>query len=251
MSVYRQKGFEIDNIKYTKRGTAGNNIKLEESLSRAKNTVFELAICNPWTLFCTFTLDKSKYDRRNLKKFDKDFSQFIRDYRKKYDLKVKCLLVPEQHQDGCWHMHGFILGLPIEHLREFKENDFLPCKIINRLKQGKRIFTWEAYAKKFGFSSIEIIENQDAASRYITKYITKNTHNLVSEINAHMYYASQGLKRAKVIRKGQIQREIENPNYKNDYATIKIFDNMDEPMSYFDNTEFIVQPDVTGEGGNY
>lgn len=251
MNIYRQKGFETDNIKYTKKGTAGNVGKLEESLSRAKNTVLELALCNPWTLFCTFTLDKSKYDRRNLKKFDKDFSQFIRDYRKKYNVKVKSLLVPEQHEDGCWHMHGFILGLPIEHLKEFTDKDFLPDKIRNRVKQGKRIFTWEPYAKKFGFSSIELIENQSAASLYITKYITKDTNNLVSNINAHMYYASQGLNRAKVIRKGQIQREIESPNYKNNYATVKIFDNVDEPMSYFENIEFTAHSDITEKGGKY
>ena len=61
------------------------------------DTIYELAACNPWDWFVTFTLDKNKYDRTNLPKFQKDLSQFIRDFRKKTGAQVKYMLIPEQH----------------------------------------------------------------------------------------------------------------------------------------------------------
>ena len=34
--------------------------KLVQSLSRGRRIVLELALCNDWAYFCTFTLDKEK-----------------------------------------------------------------------------------------------------------------------------------------------------------------------------------------------
>ena len=69
--------------------------KLVQSLSRARRVVLELAMCNDWAYFCTFTLDKTKYQREDLPKFHKDFSQWVRDQRKKYKkLGIKyCIFV--------------------------------------------------------------------------------------------------------------------------------------------------------------
>ena len=234
MNSYRRSGFEIDDEpNYTAKGTAGNDGKLDTSLFRTKRTIIELAMCNPWNLFCTFTLDKNKYDRKDLKKFNKDLSQFIRDYRKKYTVDIRFMLIPEQHQDGCWHMHGFIYGLPLSHLREFSVTERLPVKILTRLKSGKRVFTWEAYAKKFGFADIELIENQEASIRYITKYVTKEALDASRELNTHLYYASKGLKRAEIIYQDMVCRQIDSPDYQNEYASVKYFDNVSAPMQFF------------------
>lgn len=234
LSICRQKGFELDDDKiFTAKGEAGNDGKLDTSLYRTKRMILELAICNPWDLFCTFTLDKTKYDRTNLAKFNKDFSQFLRDYRKKHNLQVRYLLIPEQHKDGCWHMHGFLSGLPLEHLKEFFITDKLPIKILSRLKSGKRVFTWEAYAKKFGFSDIELIENHEASSRYITKYVTKDAFNNSRELNTHLFYASKGLKRAEIAYQDFLVKSIYNPDFQNEHVTIKNFNNVSDPMRYF------------------
>ena len=88
MNCCRKHGFEADKPHFTAKGEAGNDNKLETSLSRTKRTISEIAECNAWSLFCTFTLDKRKYNRTDLKKFRKDFSQFIRDYRKKSSCDV-------------------------------------------------------------------------------------------------------------------------------------------------------------------
>jgi len=79
-------------------------------------------MCNDWTHFITCTLDKDKYDRYNLPVFQKDLSQFLRNQRKKYKAEIKYLLIPEQHKDGAWHMHGLLQGLKECMLSDFSEN---------------------------------------------------------------------------------------------------------------------------------
>lgn len=233
MSLCRQKGIETDDFKFTAKGEAGNDCKLENNLARAKSAIIELSLCNSWEFFCTFTLDKSKYNRHDLKKFNKDFSQFLRDYRKKYGLSIQYLFIPETHKDGAWHMHGFLHGLPLEHLKEFTLEDNIPEKIKARIRAGKHVFTWLPYWNKFGFSDIELIENHEAASHYITKYVTKDILNASRELNAHLYYVSKGLERSKIVYRDTMAKSIDKPDYQNEHVTVKRFDNVSEPMRYF------------------
>ena len=154
-----------------------NSEKLECNLVRAKTMVREYALCNPWDWWCTFTINPDKYDRKNLDAFFKDFAKFINNYNRYADeYKVKYLLVPEQHKDGAWHIHGFIKGIKPQDIIENENGDL----------------SWKQYHKKFGFISMERLKNQDKASSYILKYITKNTEKNVSELHRHMYYQSKG-----------------------------------------------------------
>lgn len=232
MNCYRQAGIEDEARKHTEKGKA-NEEKLSNNLSRARSRVFELAMCNPWSLFVTLTLDKDKYDRADLQKFVKDFGQFVRDYRKKHGTDVKYLLIPERHQDGSWHMHGFLSGLPVDHLTEFTTADHLPYRILNRLQAGKRVFTWTAYAQRFGFSVVELVENNEAASKYMTKYITKEAMTTITELNAHMFYASKGLQGSTVINQDLLARSIAEPDYTNDYVAVKWFDDCQTALAHF------------------
>lgn len=54
------------NKSMTRDEFASNEEKLENSLSRSRNKVFEYAYCNDWEYFVTMTLDKTKYDRYDL-----------------------------------------------------------------------------------------------------------------------------------------------------------------------------------------
>lgn len=233
---YRQRGTEEDERRITAKGEAGNTEKLTNSLSRTKNRIFELALCNPWEWFATLTLSPEKYDRQDLEKYRKDLSQFVRDYRKKTGHQVKYLLIPEHHQDGSWHMHGFFMGLPAEKLRAFTSNEHLPYHILKRLAEGRGVYTWEAYANKFGFANFEAIRNQEAASRYITKYITKEAMHTITELNAHAFFASKGLQSSVVAWKDILVRELHSPDYENEYLATKWFKNedYDTALSYFE-----------------
>lgn len=198
--------------------------KSENNLIRARSAIFELGYCNPWELFCTFTLDQTKYDRFNLRLWIKDFSQFVRDFRKSSGDQIKYLFIPEMHSDGAWHIHGFISGLSPKYLHQFSEKEKLPYSILKRLKAGHMVFTWPAYVKKFGFSSLEVIEHRDRSVKYITKYMTKDHLRSVSSLGAHLYYASQGLKRSLVIQEGYLtgaNQYLDSPDFENDFIQSK------------------------------
>ena len=223
---------------YSTKGTI-NDEKLPDNVRRARNRIFELAMCNPWELFVTLTLDKRKYDRKDLEKFRKDFGQFVRDYRKKHNVNIKYLLVPERHKDGSWHMHGLLLGLPLTHLQMFEEkpNNPLPKKIVDRIKSGVKVYTWNAYAQRFGFANIEQIQNHEGASKYMTKYITKESMETITELNAHAFYASKGLQQAEVIYKDILARMIAQPDYTGEYCEVKWYDEANTPMLLFEGVE--------------
>ena len=195
-----------------------NDAKLTNNIVRARSTVLELAMCNPWEYFVTLTLNQKKYDRYNLDKYIKDLGQFIRDQRKKYKSDIKYLLIPEQHKDGAWHMHGFLHGLTSDMLQ----------------KNERGYMDWVDYCKKFGNCSIGKIEYKDRASIYITKYVTKDYTKSVTKLNAKMYYCSRGLQRAEKIKEGLLNGQLSNPDWIGDYAAIKWFNNLDAALKYID-----------------
>ena len=222
-SILRTKGLDCLDDPPPEKGSV-NDEKLDSNISRVKETLYEYASCNPWAWFVTFTLDKTKYNRYALEIFHKALTQWLRDYNKKHGLKIKFLLIPEMHEDGAWHMHGFLYGLPLEHLTPFTLEDHIPYKILKKLAKGQAVYNWKAYAEKFGHCDIEPIRNKEAARKYVLKYITKDLSRCVSELNAHMYYCSRGLKRAETIKKGILLEtkftDIAPIDYENDYVRV-------------------------------
>ena len=178
------------------KGTA-NDKKLIQNVKRAKRTIRDYALCNEWQYFVTLTLDRCKRDRYDLKAYIKALGQRIRDINKSRDRKIAYLLIPEQHKDGAWHMHGFINGLVDKDVT------------VTNVKGRKRsVYHWIDYELRFGFSDMEVIESKERATSYITKYVSKDMVNSVSEVNAKTYYCSRGLKKPVEIKRG-----IVTPNY--------------------------------------
>lgn len=83
-------------------------------------------------------------------------------------------------------MHGFLRGIRKEDLYT---NQF-------------GYLTWLQYERKFGFISMSAVKDLERASSYILKYMTKNTDKNVTELNAHVYYASKGLERSVELYRG-------------------------------------------------
>lgn len=222
----RKKGFESKKLQVSQRGTV-NTEKLSNSISRARSKIFEYCMCNYFEWFVTLTLDKTKYNRSDLRKFIKDLGQFIRDYRKKHNADIKYLFIPELHLDGQnWHMHGFIDGIPEQDIKKFDMTDNVPLKLID-----KGYSNWTSYASKFGFVSMDKIRNKEACSKYITKYVSEDLSARARELNSKLYYNSKGLKTAVEIKKGTMSGNI-IPDFKNDYVAIKWFNNLNEAEKY-------------------
>lgn len=198
----RQSGFEEKNI-FSSRGQV-NDSKLDTNIARARQKVFEYAICNDWDWFVTLTINPNKYDRHDLKSYYKDFSKWLLNYQRLNDIKIKYLFIPELHKDGAWHMHGFISGLPESHLK-INSNGYLD---------------WFPYKSKFGYISLDRIKNPDACAKYITKYVSKNLGADARELNSQLYYCSKGLQTAQEIKKGTLAATNIPWEFENDFIKI-------------------------------
>lgn len=186
-----------------------NEEKLDNSMARSRSKVFEYAVCNKFDYFVTLTLNKEKYDRKDLATYIKDLGQFIRNYRNKHNVDIQYLLIPEKHKDGSWHMHGLIKGIPKEHL----------------VKNEHGYLDWLPYREKFGYISIDNVKNQEAVSKYITKYISKALkRDLRGQKEKKVYYNTRGLKTAQTIIEGYLQATKLNQitfDFENDYIRLK------------------------------
>ena len=172
--------------------------KLPQALSRARRVVLELAICNDWKWFATFTIAKDNFDRKNLEGYYQRFSEWLKYMKKKYHKSLPYVLVPEQHGDGSWHMHGFFNSdlddLLVPFCEQYEAGANIPLKLVR-----KDYYNWPEYQKKFGFCSFGKIRNHDATAFYVTKYISKSFQGDASRVGLKLYYCSQGLNRAQFL----------------------------------------------------
>ena len=180
-----------------KKQRKGNEFKLDPAISRARRTVLELGLCNDWKYFATFTIADDKHDRKDLQTFHSRFLTWLRYMRKKYpDVSIRFVLVPEQHKDGSWHMHGLFSDIS-SLLISFKDladrGESVPWKLV---KNG--YYNWEAYQNKFGFCSFGVIRNKVAVGFYIVKYISKSLKESAVPVGLDLYYPSRGLNHAQL-----------------------------------------------------
>ena len=215
--IKMQSGFELN--KQSNRCKVHSE-KLDNNISRAKAKIMEYGLCNDWDYFVTLTLDSKKYDRYNLQSYIKDLGQFLNNYNKRQlkDLpNIRYVLIPEQHDDGAWHLHGLISNLPESHL-SINQNGYLD---------------WKSYSDKFGYMSLGKIKSKEKVSRYITKYVSKDLSVRSKELNAKLYYCSKGLKTSILVIEGKPKTNIDY-DFENDYVKIKWFDNFNDAFNSID-----------------
>ncbi len=192
--------------------------RLYNSITRSKQTVYELAICNKWSYFVTFTIDKNKYDRTDIKAFMKAFIKWLNNFsdRKLGDgRRIEYLLIPEIGKRGAWHLHGLIRGLPRKHLSKFVKGKH-PQRLID-----KGWLNWKAYEEKFGFCCFARIIDSKMAVRYATKKISKSYTTQMRGCGERLYYCSKGLKRSKEIKRGYNIVPVVDYDFENEWVGIK------------------------------
>lgn len=159
--------------------------KFASALSRAKNTVREVALCNKWDYFVTLTFD-SRWDRYDLQGRIKELMQWIQNENKQGQ-NIRYVFVPEFHQDGAVHLHGLISGI-----KSAPRPDWWPASV-NRKSDGTYYDIWPAYSKRYGYSSVEPVKDMVAVGFYVSKYITKSLADKADMKGVHTYYRSKGL----------------------------------------------------------
>lgn len=182
------------------------------NLARARSSIRELALCNPWEYFVTLTLNADKQDRFSLDGFVRDLGVWIGNYNKKYGVHLKYLLVPEQHKNGAWHMHGLL-------------HDVSPQSV---MRNSHGYLDMPYYANRFGFISLDLIKDQHKCSSYITKYVTKDTGKGVA-VSKHLFYHSRGLEHAEEMAVWDVSG-VPVEAWQNDYVGIEWADN-DEALA--------------------
>ncbi len=84
----------------------------ERSMRRARANLRRLALANDFEYFVTLTLDPAKIDRYDPAAIMKTMNRWLDNMVRRHGLRY--ILVPERHQDGALHFHGFFAGEGIE-----------------------------------------------------------------------------------------------------------------------------------------
>ena len=197
------------------------NARFSQSISRTKSRVFELAACNEFQHFCTFTQDEKLRDRFDLSNFRKDFAQLVRNINRERETKIKYLLIPEKHKNGAWHMHGLLSGLQPDDLRPFELTENIPERLKKMIRGGTAVYDWTRYRRAFGYFTCTEIDSREACAKYVTKYISKDLQKTVREGGEHLFFASQGLKgRQTLIKNCAEPCPVEKWDFENDFIRI-------------------------------
>lgn len=169
-----------------------------QSLSRTKRNIRELALCNDFEYFATFTVNSEKCDRYSLNEVQYKLKKVLHKI-KRNNKDFAFLIITEKHKDGAFHFHGLIRGISDLY---FNNNGYLSSMIFDN---------------ELGFNSFSKIKDYSKCCNYITKYITKdcikNSHNQI-------YISSRGLKKA---TKEEFPNIDFTPTFTNDFVQIRDF----------------------------
>lgn len=193
-----------------KREYCKNENKLKNNLIRAKNRITDIALANDFKYYFTVTFS-TKYDRYSLDQIYTKFKNKLKVMREACGHRIDYLVVPEQHKDGAWHLHGFFTS----HIDDF-------------LYVNKHHHIDISYLNELGWVNVQLIQDQVRISHYITKYIQKNLGKCI-DLYKHVYFASTGLNKG-----------VEDLNV--------LYDNERFNSSYFDfKTDFCYKKIITLE----
>lgn len=151
----------------------------EKGARRACKELYQLARCNDFNLFVTFTLDKAQVDRYDAKEVIKRLNVWLDNRVRRKDLRY--VLVPERHKDGAIHFHGLINSDAVK-LRDSGHTD----------RAGRTIYNVTDW--KFGFTTAVFLDGQyPAVCRYVSKYITKQVFDGQGLVAGRYFYRGGNL----------------------------------------------------------
>jgi len=90
------------------KGKKSEGDDLLRSMRRARAKLRRLALSNEFQYFVTLTLAPEKIDRYNGAAVTRALSQWCDNMVRRHGLRY--ILVPERHEDGAFHFHGFFAG---------------------------------------------------------------------------------------------------------------------------------------------
>ena len=155
------------------------------SARRVRSRCKDLILSNRWDYWVTLTCSSEKVaDRYSLSECVSRFRQLVKSRNTRFVKPFQYVLLPEQHQDGAYHFHGFIRGVDGDELR-VNENGKTE---IDFLADGLGFMT---------LTPVRLLPDNElhALSMYTLKYATKAVEDTRREKYAHAYFCSLGLSR--------------------------------------------------------
>lgn len=135
---------------------------LYSSLNRTRSALYMYARQCDWEYFITLTYSPDKIDSRyDFSLCMKKAHKWINNCKNRKARELLYLLVPEQHKDGAWHIHGLLCN-----------TTGLTFTDSGKRYDGKIVYNLDDW--KLGFSTATKVADTCKVSNYITKYITKD-----------------------------------------------------------------------------
>lgn len=149
------------------------NVARSDSVSRAKQKIYDIAMLNDFEYFVTFTFNDKIVSGYDYEESMKRVKTWCKNGVQRNGLKY--LFVPELHpSSGRIHLHGMI---SFEETPDLFDSGY-------RDKSGRIVYNLPSWS--YGFSTcIGLDDRIDKVSAYILKYVTKD----VSKITGNFYYA--------------------------------------------------------------
>lgn len=139
-------------------GKKSEGADMERSMRRARAKLRRLALANHFEYFVTLTLAPEKIDRYDPAAVTKALGRWADNMVRRHGLRY--ILVPERHQDGAFHFHGFMAGHGLKAVDSGVEWD------------GKPVYNLPQWT--LGFTTAQrLYGDYHAAVGYCCKYIGK------------------------------------------------------------------------------
>ena len=172
-AMFRESGWEPQKRTYTvpAKGHGKDQARaLEVSRARARGAVRDIALCNPFTHFFTWTLDAKLVNRYDESEVKKKLENTLRNLVRRKNFRYVC--VPERHKDGALHFHG-LCTLGTVRL----ERAVSPRGTLLSTNRGQPIYNMQDWS--WGFSTcIPIDRNYERTVSYLLKYMTKDSEKI-------------------------------------------------------------------------
>ena len=178
-----------------------------QSIARAKRNIEDIAQCNQWDWFTTFTVAP---DCRELAKYNGDTAglciKCLRSIKNKYKATdMKWLLVPEppeaseSKEENPLHVHGLLANVPPQAVHEWKIGEKgCPHSAKAIVMNGRKAAEIPAYSRKYGYNLLESITDLRKLLRYLLKSLDRAQE--YRQKGQHLYYASRNVGRPQKLK---------------------------------------------------
>lgn len=193
-NVKVKAGFKLSEEEKLRKRNAVVDNSAEAQEERTKSQSYKIKrkirgymLTNDWKYFVTLTIDPKKINSFDYDVAKKRLLTWCSSQRRKKGA-FNYLFIPEMHKSGAIHFHGVIGGNDgIEFTQATNSRTGKPM-----VRNGRDVYNLKSWSK-IGFSDCEKIENLEATSTYITKYITKELLSDPEMYKKKRYFTSRGL----------------------------------------------------------